>query len=822
MQTLDLSGTWNLTDHQDHQCPAQVPGSAVGALITAGALADPLIDRNESAAYWVDERRWTWERSFDLPAGFLDHDRVELVAEGLDVLTSVRVGNHVLARTANRFRTWRWDVRKLLRDGARTLAVDTEPSLPELRRRRAERDLYGLPHPDESLPTGWLRTAACQFGWDWGVRVAGCALRGRICLAAWSIARLDDVQIIQHHQAGQVEIALRIAARRARPDPVHAEVTVEFAGRIVANLPVALDGDAGTARLSIPDAQLWWPNGLGAQPLYTVTVVLRSEGRELDQRRQRIGLRKVDLDRRRDETGETFGFVVNGVPCFARGANWVPPHPIPERVDPLLRGRFFDAMTRAHFNMLRIWGGGVYEDDAFYERCDELGILVWQDLMMACAHVPLHDAAWTDDLLHEIEDQVQRLRHHPCLALWCGNNEFEMGGISWDAGDMRMDWDDYIRLFDRRIPELIGRLDPQRAWWPCSPTTPLGDRADFNHADSGDVHAWDVWVKGDPLDSASQNTPRFVSEFGFQSFAELPTLAAAMPADQIAIGHAGFEHRQRGGPTATARILTAVREWLPLPTQPDLLARATQLAQGIYLDVNIRAWRRSGRCRGTLYWQIDDTWPCLSWSTVDHRGVWKLSHAQVARAFAPQALCTAVDAAKGAVDVHVVNDLRQPCHGELVWRAIALSDGRTLRQGVFAVTAPALSAAPVGRIEVDDLRQSFGAAGFVVCMALATAQGTATSEAWFARPAALATGDPGVSVEVAGDGGITVRSKRPAPLVWVEADGSLLADTGQGRLVLPDAPWHLDARAPRGARITVRSLADLAAGQARALGGKSP
>ena len=799
MQQLDLTGdSWTLSDQEGHRVPAQVPGCAMGALVSAGLVADPLAGRNEAAATWVDERIWTWQRDLELSAAFLAHERIDLVAEGLDVLTGVHLGSQRVGRTANRFRTWRWEVGKLLRSGARELRVVCDPATPELRRRSPERDLYGVPSPIEVLQTGWLRTSACQFGWDWGPRVAGCGLHGTIALVGWSIARIDAVSIIQHHGDGQVAVEFTVDVRRTHPEPLQALIAISLSGRMVVETHLTITSDRAALRLPIPEPQMWWPNGHGAQPLYQVTLTLRHGAMELDRWSRRLGLREITLVREHDAIGQSFGFVVNGVPLVAKGANWIPPHPIPERSPLDMRERLFAGMRAAHFTMLRIWGGGVYEDDAFYDRCDELGILVWQDLMMACAHVPLHDEEWVENLEQEVRDQVGRLRHHACIALWCGNNEFEMGGVSWQSNDGRMDWDDYQRLFDRRLPQLIRTLDPQRAWWPCSPHTPLGDRSDDADPTCGDSHQWGVWAFNQPITSVAATIPRFVSEFGFQSFPELTTLLTVMPVEEIVLGHPGLDHRQRAGAGGTTRMLRELAEWLPVPTTIDRLARATQMLQGIYLDTAIRAWRRHpDRCRGQLYWQINDTWPGLSWSTIDHLGTWKLSHAVVARAFAPLLLTLSADAGTGLVSISLTSDIRQAVTGTLTWRVVSSMTGEDLRRGSLPVACPGPGSREICSMDCSELRRTHGDDGILAVGEVIWDHGeTSRHHSCFVRPRELQLKPAQLQVSRDPSGLIRVSALSPAYGVYLEADDSLVPDTGQADVLLPGSPWMIAAAGP--------------------------
>ncbi len=434
MQRVDLTGAWQLQQAgQEEVIPAQVPGCVHLDLLAAKKIDDPYVRDNEARVQWIGEVDWVYSRTFTVSAELLEHEQVLLRCLGLDTLATLTLNGVELGQTDNMFRTWEFDVKGRLREGENTLEVRFASTFPYIRQRQQEHDISGWSSAREVAGRAWVRKEPCNYGWDWGPVLVTCGIWRPIELLAFNTARLAGALIRQDHSTpGEVKLNMAVGVNDTgvQLPEIHVQTTVAYQGETVCQ---ARDATV----LTVPDAKLWWPHGMGEQPLYDVTIELQdAQGQPLDCLTKRIGLRTLRLDRHADEWGESFQFVANGVPFFAKGANWIPADTFAPRVTPDDYARLLRDVVAANMNMLRVWGGGIYEDDVFYDRCDELGITIWQDFMFACSTYPTFDDAFLANVRAEAVDNVHRLAHHPCLALWCGNNELEQGlvGEEWAHG----------------------------------------------------------------------------------------------------------------------------------------------------------------------------------------------------------------------------------------------------------------------------------------------------------------------------------------------------------------------------------------------------
>lgn len=460
---LDLCGPWQLQRAQGAEppLPATVPGCVHLDLLAARQIPDPFDRDNETRLHWIGESDWIYSRTFDLPPEWLEQDRIELQCDGLDTLATVRLNGATVLTADNMFRAWTADVREHLRPGPNTLEVRFASPVAWIRAQRQRRPLLDV-CADRIPGNCWIRKSPCNFGWDWGPQCVTAGIWRPMRLAGWRMARLRDLAITQRHAANKVTLDVRAEVETTRRHPgLQADVVATLAGREVARTRVPVSRGRVCAELPISRPALWWPNGLGEQPLYGVAVSLRTPaGGAGDTLRRRIGLRTLELVQRRDRWGHAFLFRCNGVEFFAKGANWIPDDVFPARMTrERYRQRLCDAAA-VHMNMLRVWGGGLYEDDAFYDLCDELGLCVWQDFLFACSAYPAFDPDFRATVREEVGQNVRRLRHHACLALWCGNNELEQMRLIEDGNPAKMSVREYGDLFDRLIPQVLRRLDP--------------------------------------------------------------------------------------------------------------------------------------------------------------------------------------------------------------------------------------------------------------------------------------------------------------------------------------------------------------------------
>jgi beta-mannosidase len=701
-----LDGTWQMRKVGDTEwLPAHVPGGVHLDLMAAGAIPDPFFGDEELRVQWVAEADWEYRRSFaaDQATG---QEHTALVCDGLDTLAEVRLNGELLGHADNMFRSWRWDVTGRVRGGENEVSIVFRSAV----RRAAELDRSRhLDAPAQQLPGApYLRKAPCHFGWDWGPRLPNAGIWRSVRLEAWEVARLADVRLEQAVEDGLARILAHVGvevepAKEASSPALEVRLRVEHPDGRAQDARSAVDRDRSEADLAVEIArpELWWPNGLGGQPLYRVEVELLETvtGRVLDGHSFEVGLRTLELRRRADEWGESFAFAVNGVPVFARGSNWIPADSFPARATPERLETLLRAAAETNHNMIRVWGGGYYEAEAFYGLCDRLGILVWQDFMFACSVYPLTDQTFLANVRAEVSEQVRRLRHRACLALWCGNNEMERGWVEWpwDRPENRDLKEAYLRFFSETLPAWVAAEDGATAYWPSSPSSgrPLVEAIG---ARMGDEHEWLVWHGLAPFAAYGREVYRFVSEFGFESLPAVATVEsfAPDPADWN-LGSPLLDHHQRC-PAGNARILYYLAQQFRLPRDFGGLVYLSQVLQAEAMRVGVEHWRRErARCGGALYWQLDDCWPVSSWSSLDYYGRWKALQYASRRFYSPVLLSARVEADVAAL--YVTNDLATAWQGEVRWSLERL-DGTAISTGGGPLEAIGLATTTVARVAV--------------------------------------------------------------------------------------------------------------------------
>ncbi len=685
MITVPLAGLhWEFRDAAEtHWRSARVPGCVHRDLRRHGLLPDPFWARNEHAVQWVGERTWEYRTRFSLPATANRHTRIEFAADGLDTLATIFLNGHRLGRSANMFATVRLPARRLLRDGVNELLIRFASAPRYIRTHR-------LAHRPREIndPVGGctrMRKQQCQFGWDWGPRLVTAGIWRDLRLEAWTDNRLVDVQVSQHH-ARDGSVTLAFTPELARTDPrVRYTGTVSLAGRVVASIE--------NREAKIENPRLWWPNGQGSQPLYTVNLTARDKsGRVIGRWTRRLGLRTLELRREKDRWGESFAFVVNGRPVFAKGASWIPAHSFVAGLTRRDYARDLRSAAQANMNMIRVWGGGVYEHESFYDLCDELGLLVWQDFMFACTLYP-GDAAFQRLVTAEATTQVRRLRHRACLALWCGNNELEL--LNGDALRVPAARAAYDAIFRGILPRAVAEFDGVTPYWRSSPSQAAG-RGLADPARSGNAHFWGVWHSRHPVERYQDETFRFVSEFGMQSFPSPAVAGTFCPPAELNVFAPAMENHQKN-PAGNQILLDYISRRYRFPKDYASLAYLSQLNQAHCMQVGVEHYRRSQpRTMGALYWQLNDCWPGASWSSLEFTGRWKPLHHAARRFFAP-ALVSALLQGRETVGIgnhrhstvsgaHLFtsSDLPGPARGRLIWELHTLA-GRRLRQGSKAV-----------------------------------------------------------------------------------------------------------------------------------------
>jgi len=778
MHIVHLDGEWSLRQPgKNESIKATVPGTVHTDLLRAGKIPDPYYRDNEDSLQWIGEVDWIYSRKFEISPEFLEKEHIILRCEGLDTLATIQLNSHKIARTDNMFRTYEFDVKEALKIGTNTIEIRFDSTIPYIRKRQAEHPIPLRSGPHTISGGNWVRKEQCNYGWDWGPCLLTCGIWRSIMLIAYDTARLGDVSIRQkHRKSGEVTLDIQVdLTDKGSGRSLTTEVAISRRTKTVTSGSARFRNGEARIRLVIENPDLWWPNGMGEQPLYDVEVnLLDDRGNCLDIQRKRIGLRTLRLQRKKDRWGECFRFAVNSVPFFAKGANWIPADTFAPNLTVEDYTRIISDATEANMNMLRVWGGGIYEPDLFYDLCDEMGICIWQDFMFACAAYPSFDNDFMANVRAEVEDNVRRLRHHPCIALWCGNNEIEQGWVGEGWEGRHMSWEDYSRLFDEMIPSVISELDPDRDYWPCSPHTPYGDRSDFNDIRWGDAHLWNVWHGKQPFEWYRTAMHRFSSEFGFQSFPEPRTVYGYAQSQDRNITSYVMEHHQRSG-IGNTTIMTYMLDWFRIPADFEMTLWASQILQGLAMKYAIEHWRRNmPRTMGTLYWQLNDCWPVASWSSIDYRHRWKALHYMAKRFFSPLLVSGVEDGEKDTVEIHVTSDLPDKCKGELSWELTTVSGKVILKESMPVDIMPGKNKRAYTLNCMKEIRE-YGTRDLMLWLDLKV-DGVSVSDNFvsFAKPKHLDLVKPDIGLginDVEDKIRVTLASETPALWVWLELDG---------------------------------------------------
>ncbi len=642
---LDLAGPWQLKSVDgEYACDYQVPGDVHSALIAAGIIPDPYIGRNEYDVRWVAEQDWIATREFEWAgegSWYLDIDYLDTVAE-------IKINSKSVLKADNCFRRYKPDVSKALKSGQNKIEIRFFSNGKEASKRQAKHPYY-VPYAAQNCPipdTNFLRKPSCHAGWDWNLAIMPFGAYGRVKLYQLesdnSVSFIHEMNITQRHkQDGSVEVGIHVSADSSKLD-----CYITFAGE--KRLRKSFNE---IFHLSKP--KHWWPAGTGEQYLYDLKIQC---GQKVETRH--IGLRQIEFINQKDDIGARFAFKVNGKEIFCRGANWIPADALPSRATPELTRKLLQAAVDSNMNMIRVWGGGYYEQDWFYDICDELGLMVWQDFQFSCNLYPA-DEKFLREVRNEVGYQTDRLHHHACIAVWCGDNEL-IGALTWFK-ESRENRDRYLAAYDRlnyTIERAAKQIDPTINWWPSSPSSGILNFGDAWHDDSsGDMHFWSVWHEGKDFEHYRDVNPRFCSEFGFQSYPSLHIVKKfATSEEDLNISSAVMESHQKnkGG---NARIAETMFRYFRFPTDFGNFCYLSQVQQGIAIKTAVEYWRSlKPHCMGTLYWQLNDTWPVASWSSLDHGGGWKLMHYMARRFYAPVAVMALPDKKSGGIIIKAVND----------------------------------------------------------------------------------------------------------------------------------------------------------------------
>jgi beta-mannosidase len=672
--------------------PATVPGDVHLDLLANKKIPDPFVRDNETKLQWIEKEAWEYRTYFDGSPALLARSQVDLVFDGLDATAEVYVNGARILDADNSFRVWRVPVKAHLHAGKNNLFV-VFPSPIKAAAEAASTDYFRLRSKTEEKT--YIRKPAYEYGWDWGPRFVTSGIWKPVRLEAWDKARIADFAIHQRDVSKDVaHLDAQIEIEAARSGP--AKVSVQFTdnGRpVTETATVTLHSGSNTIDLPIEIRQpkLWFPAGYGEQPLYEFSARTSMGDQLADRRTVKVGLRSIVLHRELDKWGRSFEFIVNGIPVFAKGADVIPFDSFPNRVKTADYRRILQSARDANMNMIRHWGGGYYETDEFYSICDELGIMVWQDFMFGNDWQP-GTYAFKRNVEAEAEDQVRRLRNHPSIVIWCGNNEtetaFEWAGRPTLPPDVQhYMWQDYLTVFSGILPRVVARLNPETPYWPSSPSSDYEALSD--HYQSGDAHIWDVWHGRVPFSTYETHHARFVTEYGFQSFPEMKTVEAfTEPQDRANIFTPVMLQHQKnneGNDIIHNYLLKDYSE----PKDFASFLYVSQVLQAEGIKIGAEHFRRSRpETMGSIFWQLNDCWPVASWSSIDYYGRWKALQYYARRFYAPVLASPHVE--DGAVKVYIVSDKVNAEHDSLRVRLMDF-DGRVLLDETKAVDVAPLT-----------------------------------------------------------------------------------------------------------------------------------
>jgi beta-mannosidase len=786
---LNLNGAWKVArEGEKSWLSATVPGCIHTDLLNADRIPDPFFRDNEDKLQWIGESNWTYRRTFSVPREILQRDQVLLHCDGLDTLAVIKINGREIGRADNMFRIWEFDAKSFLQAGDNTIEISFTSPLPYMKECQAKRTIYEWAGTHEPHGRAWVRKEPCNFGWDWGPVLITCGIWRNIYLDAFNVAAIDAVSILQDHaDPGRVGLQVEVKTRSTRATPLNAVVMVNDKDRTVESAKFPLSDGSGICTLTLANPKLWWPAGMGEPALYGVTVdLLDADGKLLDRAYRNIGLRTLKL---REQDGDNpMRFEVNGVPFFSKGANWIPADAFANRVTPEILRRYVSDAVAANMNTLRFWGGGYYEEDALFDACDEMGICVWLDFKFACSSYPAFDENFMENVRREARDHLRRLRHHPCIATWCGNNEIGlMVKDNWSRNSMGRA--DYDKLFKDLLAREVRDTAPQANYVSGSP-------------DCGDVHFWGVWHGGKTFD-AYRTLNGFLSEFGFQSFPEPRTIRACTNKDDRASVTTPVMQWHQRSPRGNEKILEMIGHYFRPPKDFDSTLWLSQILQGFGIKLGAEFWRQNmATSTGCVYWQYNDCWPAISWSSVDYFGRWKALHYMARRFYSPLLVSGLEDAKNQSLDMFVSSDRLEPCAGTLSW-TVTNAEGRLLTHGSHSLEISPRKSQKAKTLDLREFVQTEGAGNILVWLELVEgSKVVSTNLVTLGLPKDIRLADPKLKTEVASKGGefvVTLTSQKPALWTWL-----LLEDTDAR---YSDNFVHVTADKP--VRITVKPAKSL-------------
>ena len=712
MKRETLCAKWRLCaiDEQEWM-ETRVPGSVLETLLSYDKVKNPYEGLNEYAVREEFRKDYRYQCTFVVKEDYMAEDNLDMVFQCLDTLATVKINGRYVGKADNMHRAWRFDVKDFVHTGENTMEIDfkspityVESYVPEKGREITFSNvgtMYG---------SQYIRKAHSMFGWDWGAQLPDIGILRPVELEAYSSVRLLDVEILQKHENGTVDVLVNVPVEKL-DSSVNFQIGVSLTAPDGSVSEKATD-HAGDVIFHVATPQLWWPTGYGEQPLYEVKVYLRNGDKEIDFKTYKIGLRTIEVSQEKDQWGNEFAFKINGIKIFVKGANYIPEDCVYPWITKERLERMTDDALFAKFNCLRVWGGGYYPSEEFFDICDRKGILIWQDLMYACNIYDL-TPEFIENISEEARYNVTRLRHHASLAMWCGNNEMETAWVNWtDVKDHPLSLKrDYLIQFEYILKNIVKECDKERFYMPSSPCSG-GSFDNPEDENRGDSHYWEVWHGQKPFSEYLNHYFRFCSEFGFQSFPSMKTIRSFAKEEDMNIFSEVMESHQKN-PAANGKILYYISENFRYPKDMSSLVYISQIMQGMAMKTAIDHWRRNrGRCMGSLYWQFNDNWPVASWSSVDYFGRYKALHYMASRFYAPLAGSIRKDGY--SMEAWAENETLQNCYCK-VCMTLKKMDFSVLDELHIEMEVPALSAVKMAEKNYCDVISGIERDVFLEC-----------------------------------------------------------------------------------------------------------
>lgn len=732
---ISLNGIWNLKNKQKSiNIEAEVPGSVFEALLENNIIEDPFYGLHEHEVDWVYDSEWQYEKEFDLMSDFLDYSNIFLRFHGLDTISEVYLNEQLIDKTENMFITYEFDVKNIVKDGKNNLKIVFKSPI------KAISELLSTHHVKlrnfHSIPgVPYLRKAQFSFGWDWAPNLPDIGIWQPVEIIGFDEVKIKSIHILQDFKYNidpenienprdyskitienvnlYINIELDLELNIAHAKVFSIDCNIKDPTGYIINQKATVDKSEKTFSFRLDKPHLWWTHDLGTPNLYELVINIRN-GDIIDTQSMKIGLREIKLRRKSDKWGESFYFRLNGIPMFIKGANMVPIDSFIPRGKKLgIYQNIIKCAKDVNMNMIRVWGGGIYECGLFYDLCDEMGILVWQDFTFACAIIPKH-REFMENVEMEAKQNIKRLRNHPSLALWCGNNEIEhlwrrnLNLAELTEPSIIKEFENaYLKIFKELLPNLINQYDSQTSYWPSSSLDKYNGNLilyiDPNSPNSGDCHLWNIWDKG-ILSQYTKYNCRFTSEFGFQSLPSLKTILKYCPKKHFDINSPIMKNHQKAL-EGNNKIIRYVKRRYGLSDKFENLIVLSQLNQAEAIEYGVEQWRRNKNeyhCMGSLYWQLNDCWPVASWSSLDYFGRWKALHYFAKRFYQP--LFPSVKEDKDIVEFWITNDLTIQKEVKLKWK-ILNSEGKILKMGTYDIKVFPCFSLKVGTVNVRDINQ---------------------------------------------------------------------------------------------------------------------